>query len=82
MKNNEDDGNFYPQMEGISSIKIRHTFTVDNKKHIKTKIVYIKKDSFDVRWNDDYAINKLENLLRHIYNNFRNLEKEYDLAKF
>ena len=81
-KTDDNEGNFYTQMEGVSSIKIRHTYTVDNKKQIKTKVVPIKRDSFDIKWTDEYAILKIENLLRNIYNNFNNLEKEYDLTKF
>jgi len=82
-KGPEDDSISFKLENNIdNNITIRYYYIRDNKTHVKTKRISIKKGSYNEEWEDEVGINKLENLFGHLYMNFATIEKEYDLNSF
>ena len=81
----EQNGHFIFSMEGINKLRIRYVYKNQiNMRASKSKVVKIDPESYDEKWELEYAIGKMQNLLSYLCINFMNLhgDQTYNLSQY
>jgi hypothetical protein len=84
-KFNNYSGHFISSIEGYNKIRIRYIFNNSaDLRDSKSKTVNILSESYDVKWEFEYGVEKMYNFLCYLCENFMNLSlnRSYSLSDF